>query len=55
MTPPHSMNMTNNSHQAAPFVMNESPYADAPDQLTFDEMREMPMYMALGFETSIDD
>ena len=48
------MNMSNTS-QAVPFVMNESPYADTPDQLTLDEMREMPMYMALGFETSIDD
>lgn len=55
MTSAPSINRTNKTHQAAPFVMNESPYAETPDQLTLDEMREMPMFMALGFETSIVD
>lgn len=55
MTPPSSFTMANHTHQAISFVQAESPYADSPDQLTFDEMREMPMHMALGFDTSIDD
>ena len=55
MTSTPSMPIRNTAHQAAPFVMNESPYADSPNHLTFDEMREMPMHLALGFETSIDD
>jgi hypothetical protein len=55
MTPTTSMNTTSKTHRSAPFMLADSPYADTPDQLTFDEMREMPMYMALGFETSIDD
>jgi len=33
------------------FVAYESPYGDSPDHLTFQEMREMPMHMALGFDT----
>ncbi len=34
----------------AGFGVTESPYGDAPEHLTFDEMREMPMHMALGFD-----
>ena len=33
------------------FGVSESPYSDSPDHLTFDEMREMPMHMALGYDT----
>ena len=55
MTPTSNMNFSGTAPQAASFVATESPYADSPDHLTFDEMREMPMHMALGFDTSIDD
>jgi len=49
------MNLVSTAPQAASSAAIESPYADSPDHLTFDEMREMPMHMALGFDTSIDD
>ena len=55
MTPPNTMNLSSTAPRAASFVVIESPYADSPEHLTFDEMREMPMHMALGFDTSIDD
>ena len=55
MTPPNTMNVSSTAPQAASFVAIESPYADSPDNLTFDEMREMPIHLALGFDTSIDD
>lgn len=44
--------MTNSASNAAfTFGVNESWHNDAPQHLTFDEMREMPMHMALGFDT----
>lgn len=58
MTPPNASNnlMSHQLPQAGlGFGVAESPYGDSPDHLTFDEMREMPMHMALGFDTSIDD
>lgn len=55
MTPPNSMNFSSTAPQANSRVVVESPYTDSPNHLTFDEMREMPMHMALGFDTSIDD
>ena len=55
MTPPNTINFSSTAPQAAAPVTIESPYNDSPDHLTFDEMREMPMHMALGFDTSIDD
>ena len=55
MTPPNSIDFSSTAPQAAAFVAIDSPYGESPDHLTFDEMREMPMHMALGFDTSIDD
>lgn len=51
MTPPNGTNnlMTTTATQAG-FGVADSPYGDAPEHLTFDEMREMPMHMALGFD-----
>ncbi len=44
--------MTNTASTAGfGFGVSELPYSDAPAHLTFDEMREMPMHMALGFDT----
>ena len=54
MTPPNGTHnlMTNTASTAGfGFGVSESPYSDAPAHLTFDEMREMPMHMALGFDT----
>ncbi len=52
MTPPNSAhNLMASAPQAGfGFGVSESPYADSPDHLTFEEMREMPMHMALGFD-----
>lgn len=53
MTPPNGTHnlMTNTASKAGVgFGVAESPYGDAPEHLTFDEMREMPMHMALGFD-----
>ena len=55
MTPLNTINRSSTVPQAAALVAIESPYTDSPDHLTFDEMREMPMHMALGFDNSIDD
>jgi len=54
MTPPnaHQNGLTTPLPQAGFGIgVSESPYGDSPDHLTFDEMREMPMNMALGFDT----
>jgi len=55
MTPPPNDNTQ--KHLAATGVgpsTVESPYIDSPDHLTFEEMREMPLAMALGFDISDD-
>ena len=55
MTPPPNDNTQ--QHLAATGVRSwttESPYSDSPDHLTFEEMREMPLAMALGFDISDD-
>ena len=54
MTPPngtHNLMSTSVRQVGLGFGVNESPYSDSPDHLTFDEMREMPMHMALGYDT----
>lgn len=51
MTPTHSMTTTQGSNQLGLRNLNESPYGDSPQHLTFDEMRELPMRLALGFDT----
>lgn len=52
MTPPNGTHnlMNTTANNAGFFGVSESPYGDAPEHLTFDEMREMPMHMALGFD-----
>ena len=53
MTPPngtHDIVRTSVLQVGLGFGPSESPYSDSPDHLTFDEMREMPMHMALGFD-----
>lgn len=54
MTPPqgtHNLLSSTPSRAGLGFGTSESPYGDSPDHLTFEEMREMPMHMALGFDT----
>ncbi len=55
MTPPNTSDFSSTAPKATVFVAIDSPYGESPDHLTFDEMREMPMHMALGFDTSIND
>lgn len=54
MTPPngtHNLMSASVPQAGFGFGVSESPYAESPDHLTFEEMREMPMHMALGFDT----
>lgn len=56
MTPPNPLNS-----QANPQTINltgqnvfEPVHADDPEHLTFEELRELPMRVALSFDSSLD-
>ncbi len=53
MTPQNgTQNLITNpsSNTSFTFGVSESSSGDAPEYLTFDEMRELPMHLALGFD-----